>query len=537
MIRCIICLSCLFVIALTGCRPETPPPVEAAEQAEKAAVTTAVEEAGSTTNQTAAAVPPLRSLFTEARELLGQGNTNAVLEKLEQALDDPELSGDRPAIYKAVTSVMLMAGRVEETKTRLAGSFKSEPALAMSSLGAVRNYYLAQDDRDSAHAWVEQLLGLGLDERMTATLTTWQVEEYLHREDVDRVCTILAAAVKSLPGEHVADVVGPVIARVVKAEQADLLAQILDLVEGVPDGPPRLVELAAVYRIELDAMRGNLPQAIAAFADFLETENLSAVRYVFTSLSGRASKQDDRAAVDSLCLAVLDRQEAAAESIQRSAVTTYCKAAASPEHVAEYPTRIAKLLELGLSPEMIRTPFVGRYGTIIQTGDAELVRSMIGLAEQLSALVDDEQEKDTYLALALDGYVSLDDYRKAVAMVDKGFRKADSEWQAVMVPKLRAHLAMEEGRAQEAILHFREFMRAAAAQTPGSVALSRMLGMNAARIGDLWSGIGEADKAQAAYVEARAHYNEVLTSDGLPPEQKKLIGEQLARIAGQLETE
>ncbi|MBT7068134.1 MAG: hypothetical protein HN919_17700, partial [Verrucomicrobia bacterium] len=95
MIRCIICLSCLFVIALTGCRPETPPPVEAAEQAEKAAVTTAVEEAGSTTNQTAAAVPPLRSLFTEARELLGQGNTNAVLEKLEQALDDPELSGDR----------------------------------------------------------------------------------------------------------------------------------------------------------------------------------------------------------------------------------------------------------------------------------------------------------------------------------------------------------------------------------------------------------------------------------------------------------
>jgi tetratricopeptide (TPR) repeat protein len=500
-------------------------------------VTAAVEDAGSTTSQTAAAATPLRSLFTEARELISQGNTNAALETLEQALDDPELSGDRPAIYKAVTSGMLMAGRVEETKTRLAASFKTEPALAMPSLGAVRRHYLAQDDRDSAHAWVEQLLELGLEDRMMATLTVWQAEEYLHREDADRVYRILAAAVKSLPGEHVADVVGSVIARVVRAEQADLLAQILDSVEGVPGGLPRLVELAAVYRIELDAMRGNLPQAIAAFADFLDSGDPLAIRYVFTSLSTRAQTQDDRAAVDSLCLAVLERQEAAAEAIQRVAVTTYCRAAASPEHSAEYPTRISKLLELGVGPEMIRNPFLGQYRSIIEAGDAELVRAMIGLAEQLSALVDDEQTKDAYLALALDGYVVLDDYRKAVAMVDQGFRKADSEWQAVMVPKLRAHLAMEEGRTQEAVQHFREFMRVAAAQTPGSAALAQTLGMNAARIGDLWRGIGEADKAQAAYVEARAHYNEVLKSDGLPPEQKTLVGEQLSHIAQQLEKE
>ena len=184
---------------------------------------------------------------------------------------------------------------------------------------------------------------------------------------------------------------------------------------------------------------------------------------------------------------------------------------------------------------MIRNPFVGQYRTIIQTGDAKLARAMIGLAERLSALVDDEQAKDAYLGLVLDGYAVLEDYRKAVAMVDKGFRKADSEWQAVMVPKLRAHLAMEEGRTQEAIQHFREFMRAAAAQTPGNAALAQTLGMNAARIGDLWRGIGEADKAQAAYVEARAHYNEALKSDGQTPEQKKLIGEQLSHIARQLD--
>ena len=532
MSRCIIYISCLFVIALTGCRAGTPPP---AAVAEKASVPVAAETAVGATNQTAAAIDPLRELFTEARELLGQGNTNAVLETLEQALDAPELSDDRPAIYQAITSVMVMDGRVEETKTRLVASFKAEPDLSISSLGAVRRYYLAQDDRDSAHAWVEQLLGLELEDRMTATLTTWQAEEYLHREDGDRVCKILDGALKSLPAERAVDVVGSVLARVVKAEQVDLLAQILDLVKGIPDGSPRLVEQAAVYRIELDAMRGNLPQAIGAFADFIEAGDLAASRYLFRSLSTRAQKQGDRAAVDSLCLAVLDRQEATAEAIQRVAVTTYCRAAASPEHFSEYPTRITKLLELGVSPEMIRNPFIGQYRAIIQAGDSGLVRAMIGLAERLSTRVDDEQARDAYLGLALDGYVAMDDYRKAVAMVDKGFRKADSDWQAVMVPKLRAHLAMEEGHTQEAIQHFREFMRAAAAQTPGSAALAQTLGMNAARIGDLWRGIGEADKAQAAYVEARAHYSEALKSDRCTPEQKQLIGEQLARFAAQID--
>jgi hypothetical protein len=95
MSRCIIYISCLFVIALTGCRSGTPPP---AAVTEKASVPVAVEKTGSTTNQTASAIDPLRELFTEARELLGQGNTNEVLEKLEQALDTPELSDDRPEI-------------------------------------------------------------------------------------------------------------------------------------------------------------------------------------------------------------------------------------------------------------------------------------------------------------------------------------------------------------------------------------------------------------------------------------------------------
>ena len=167
MHRIMISLSCLISLALASCGrsapsptgPEEPPPPPAAEAGQ------------ASTNDISAPVDPLAELFGGARELLSQGSTNAALQVLEQGLDAPELIDHRPEIYKAVTSVMLTSGRIEDVKRRLAAAFKAEPALSSPCLGYVRSYYLRQEDRDSAQAWVEQLLGLGLDDRMTATLT------------------------------------------------------------------------------------------------------------------------------------------------------------------------------------------------------------------------------------------------------------------------------------------------------------------------------------------------------------------------------
>jgi len=379
--------------------------------------------------QNASSLPedPLAELFSEARQLLARGETNAVLRLLEESFEAPEFTESRPQIYGAITSVMLMEGRIEEVKTRLARDFKADPGLSSPCIGAVRFHYLRQGDRDSAHAWVEHLLHLGLEDSMPVRLRAWQCEEYLRRGDFDRVLELIGAMLEKLP------------------------------------------------------------------------------------------------------------QEAAGKALM-PIVQSYCEAAAREEHVAEYAGHIKKLLDAGVPPTTIRRLFIRDFRRIIEAVDGDVAKAIIGMAERLAGLTDDAEAKDTLLGLALDGYAALEDYRQALAMVDAGFRNDNQEWRAVIVPKLRAHLAMKEGRTEEAIGCFREFMRAAAAaeQRPGEITLNQTLGMNAARIGDLWRGMGETEKAMVAYEEALTHYNGALEDSGASSDGREHIEEQLSLIAEKL---
>ncbi len=463
MNRRIVSLACLAAVALSGCARETPLSTEEAQKA--LAPTGAVEEATESTRTSSG--ESVREVFDEARQLLSQANTNAAIAVMVKALDDPGLTESRAEIYKGITMLMLMAGRLDDVKERLVRDFSADPVLSRSSLGVVRTHYLMQGDYDSANAWVEHLLTLGLEDAMAATLREWQ----------------------------------------------------------------------AVYQIELDAVGGKQGEAIDRFKALLKVASLPTCHHAFSIISNQAREKGDRALLDRLCMAVVGIPDAP-DAMRAMAISAYCGAAADKQHVGEYADRVVTLLDAGVTPTMIRAPFIRDCRGLIQVADTDSVRRIIGTAEKLAALTDDAGGKDAYLGLALDGYVTLDDYRKAVAMVDAGFRRDNREWQPVMVPKLRAHLALDEGRTKEAIRYFREFMRAAAAanQTPSGSTLSRTLGMNAARIGDLWHGIGETDKATAAYTEARDHYTEALKAPGLLDEHQKDINDALERMAEQVDT-
>jgi len=524
MRRGIICTVSLFAIwsALSGCGPDKTSTSRTAEEVEEVKEETA-----------AAPVDPLREVFSEVRGLLGGGDTNGAIQVLERAFDDPQLAESRPKIYKAVGDIMLMQGRVDELKTRLARDFKEEPAVSAPSLGLVYGYYLRQDDRDGALEWVEHLLSLGLEDGMQAKLQGWQAMEYLQKEDDARVLEVVGAAVKELPGTNVVEAVSGVLGRAIGSGQSDLAEQILVLLGNVSDGGPQFVNVSTAYGIELKALRGDFAGATVDLVGFLESGSDMAVAYVFGAIAKRAREAENLEAVDNLCMAVL-KSPHASDGVRRSAVARYCGVAAEPDRYAEFAERAGKLLDAGVRPSMLRRQFMRECPKIMQTAGDDVVRALIATAERLAELSEEDSVKDECLGLALDGYVTLQDYRKAVDMVDAGFREDKPEWRKVVAPKLRAHLALKEGNTEDAIRHFREFMSAAAASdtTPGNVNLAETLGMNAARIGDLWAGLGEEEKAKAAYTEARDHYTEALGATELLEDQKKEIEDQLARLAG-----
>jgi len=89
-----------------------------------------------------------------------------------------------------------------------------------------------------------------------------------------------------------------------------------------------------------------------------------------------------------------------------------------------------------------------------------------------------------------------------------------------LAAKIRGHLLLQQGKPQEAVASFREFM-GYIAQEQGDqidpvkgtrVTKEMILGLNAKRIGDILAGAADKEGAVKAYQEARDDYTTALKS-------------------------
>ena len=138
----------------------------------------------------------------------------------------------------------------------------------------------------------------------------------------------------------------------------------------------------------------------------------------------------------------------------------------------------------------------------------------------------------------MDGAVVLDDYELALQMLEDGFRSDEAEWHAMAVNKIKAHIALKEGRVEDAIARFRDFVKnveswesATTDPTTGIKYTREMtLGRNARRIGELYASIDKQAEAMAAFAEARGYLEEALAQVKPDSREHALIAAELESI-------
>ncbi len=170
----------------------------------------------------------------------------------------------------------------------------------------------------------------------------------------------------------------------------------------------------------------------------------------------------------------------------------------------------------------------GFYAFIEKTGD-DLRTEMLGLLDTLRKTPDlAESMQGAYAAAALDGAFIMNDFKTVKAIVDAGVPGYDEAWHTELKGKAMAHLALQEGRHEEAVALFQQHIERIAAwkepvvnpMTGRPVPTEAVLGFNEKRIGDIWGGVpGREAEAAAAYARARQHYQQALaTLDPTSPE-------------------
>ncbi|NQT92694.1 MAG: hypothetical protein HQ559_08030, partial [Lentisphaerae bacterium] len=174
-------------------------------------------------------------------------------------------------------------------------------------------------------------------------------------------------------------------------------------------------------------------------------------------------------------------------------------------------------------------------------GSQEIRTSLLDNFQTLRDRAVEDNDKAWASMLMLDGCFMAGDFDRALELLETPIPGKEPAWQEMLVHKVKAHKALAANDHATAVGEFRAFMKTVAASedeltdpsTNQEVPKESVLGLNAARIGGIWTQAGETEKAAAAYEEARGYYAEALRKTPPDTPARKQLAAELAKLPGE----
>lgn len=478
----------------------------------------------------------LGRLLNEGRDLYYGGKTNDALALLDRALVSSEatLGGEeRYQIFNMLLSFQLESGRIEDAKKMVIGEYEKGSELGKRVCGTVYYHLNEHEGAKSALEWIDRVLKCdGLSAYVRANMEEWRILSLIALDDFDGICKTYILLLKSSDAENAARNFKRLTETLLDRGRFEDAAELLKKSD--------LASTTKVIAPLMDAFRLRYLAEVGAWEDF------------GTLLSEKMSVLSDAELLPiirrTIPIAIRNKNYAMADDVALSVVTNSLEKPMSYEYairqwigMTEYgkngdlPERLSLLVSQNRAMEEVASLFV-RYG---YDGELEkfFIFEMKAIGEKILPTVQNEDLRSTVRMLILDYCFLLEDYDRAISLIEDGFSIQDEKWHAMSLAKVRAHKALKEKRPLEAITHFRAFMEVVAFSeeetsdpSTGIVHTKEMiLGRNAKRIGDIYLSVNENLKADAAYKEARSYYETTLNATK-DPEIVALVKEELAAL-------
>jgi tetratricopeptide (TPR) repeat protein len=204
---------------------------------------------------------------------------------------------------------------------------------------------------------------------------------------------------------------------------------------------------------------------------------------------------------------------------------------------------------LDRTEQILKTDFpVSRLVSLLHDGYYAVMQTRnAALQSRASAIVDSvcskeglsDSVKQSLGLMLLDGAFYVKDFRRALEILELGIAGHDEAWHIEIKDKVGAHLALEEGRHEDAISLFRKHISRiekwdAPVINPANqnkMIKEAVLGFNEKRIGDIYAEMGSrAADSQAAYARAREWYQKALTELEPDSPEHKVATAELAEV-------
>jgi tetratricopeptide (TPR) repeat protein len=480
--------------------------------------------------------PDGRAVFQNAQIILRSGDTNAALALIEGALDEPAYGDQRPHMFRGFIALLSDIGRVDEARTRYLAALTDHPDRARRALGVIYSHYRRAGDHEGVLDWTAALQAAGLPADMEGVVFAWRVIATVEGRPMNETLALVPVILERLDENGAARQLGDVTRLLLGKERFDDLDSLVAAVEQQGGDRAALRRLVAVTRVDAAVKRGAWDGVVALFETAAGQVDEREAAGLLSRVCVSASDHKRFDVADALCERVLTKMTAKTQ-IRDRAARQWVRSCRKRGRFTEVPGRLSRLRDCGVPAGQIFRLASDDFFAVVKTEDKQALTAMMTVVE---ALEPDLDEKDAGGArgLLLDAAFMLDDYDRAIKVLEKGVPERDADWHTMALNKVRAHRALKDGNIKEAVQRFRAFMvyiaeKAEPEMDPATgITHSPLmtLGFNAKRIGDLLAEAGDAGEAAAAYAEARSHYEQARKEAGAESPEIKWIDEQMAAI-------
>ena len=367
-----------------------------------------------------------------------------------------------------------------------------------------------------------KLTDLPLDEALRKDLPQAELQQvFAHQLKVRQADGRLYAALDILPicvemsspDASYATVRG-FLTQLLRTRQYDDLHRTLDYVRNMFPTRVGLQELATITEIEYLANVRQLDKAVTLLTTESRELSDANMAHVTGRLLAKARTKAGVPELERLCEFVIDKTRGRRRTLDAVA-PRWVQMAQRQGKLELVPVRLSRLLAVGTDARVVARAYTAAGNGILQKLDKAMLQQMMQVGRSLSSQLRDKDDRTDVARLMLDYSCILEDFDASLALLRICYHdELDGEEYRRMSNKVLAHKALKEGRPDEAVRRFRDFMESAKEwktdqydpSTGEAVPVDAILGLNAKRIGDILTRAGNTEAATAAYTEARTYY-------------------------------
>lgn len=453
----------------------------------------------------------LDELKARAATMLQQGDTNSAINVLmvcnEKSLQ--QSVGD----FNTLLNTLLTVGNLMEAERVYQDTIARHDGLPRDYYNRLRQYYVSQSNAPAMLEWTTSLQTKALPPDLRVQAFAWLLEASRTVGPVSRVMDLVPVCITNLDVATSRGLLTGVITAYDSAGDQASANKVLDAIESTARLQAELRLLATCQRVNLLFSAAQWAKAEKRFQKEAKALPDGELTACFQYARACAIRTDQFDLLDRLCVWILKEQKKKPGTWQ-AAASAWLESAKVRKSVADIPVRLEALMQMGCPPKNLVLYYYKYWSVVVKEGKPADLVALLKFSERLSAVVDDKQDKEMIRAYALDGYFLLEDYDRALILLEKPLSYMEGADHAIAINKIKAHLALQKGNKPEAVERFRAFMETVKTwpepevdPLTGLIYTKEMcLGLNARRIGDILSSMNNAQGAQAAYQEADGYY-------------------------------